>query len=210
MEEDCEYPDSDCPWTMYFNGQPMPRWANSWHLLEILQQAEEFMRGWDEAVDFKRFWHLHCRIDHVGVVESEEPEAFRVCCLTVIFLMLREKETIFHQLNLRADELGASTSEIVDGLRDGLFAMYHLSLADGIAFWTSGYDADRERLCEAIRCHRLPRDHPDWLEAPHVSKNRSEALLRMKFMRRDINSLLGARPISKDIRRLIHELPTER
>ena len=164
------------------------------------------MRDWDEPVNYSHVWRLQCRMDHLGV-ESEEPDIFRLCCLSLAFLMLRDEAAILDSLAAEGVQYGGSRIEIFTGVRDGLFAMYQRSLADNLAFWTSGYEADRAALLDAIRRNRLPRTDPDWFEPPHIRNNHSEIQSRTSSVRREIISLLGSRPISKDVRRLIHALP---
>lgn len=33
------YPDSDWPYTFYFNGEALPRWTAQWHLCQLGQHA---------------------------------------------------------------------------------------------------------------------------------------------------------------------------
>lgn len=207
IEVDCSYPEHDFPWTHYFNGVPMPRWSNCGHLVPMLERAEDFMRDWDEFVGFPHLWRLQCRMDHCGVVESEQPDIFRLCCLTLAFVLLRDEVAILDSLAAEGAQYGGTPSEVFTGVRDGLFAMHHRCLEDGIAFWTSGYETDRDFLRDSIRRNHLPQTDPDWLEAPHVQRNRSETELRISFIRRDIIALIGTRQFPKDVRRLIHELP---
>jgi hypothetical protein len=194
---------------MYFNGHLMPRWANCWHLVLSLERIEDLMKAWDAEVEFTRFWRLHCRIDHVGIAESEDPHVFRACCLALMYVMLRHEGAILDDMKAAENSPDAPPSEIFNGVLNGLFQMYHRCHQDGIAFWTSGYEADQVELLGSIGRHRLPQEHPDWLEAPHISKSRWETTNRIRFLRRDIVALLGTRPIPKEIRRAIHELPKE-
>lgn len=207
IEIDRHYPEEDSPWTLWFNGEPMPRWSNCWHLIPVLDRAEEFMRDWEDNVGYEHFWRLQCRMDHCGVIESEEPETFRLCCLAFAFLMLRDEAAILDELAAAGSKDGSNPSEIFCGVRDGLFAMHRRCLDDGIAFWTSGYEADRDSLREAIRRCSLPATDPDRREAPHLLQNRSEAELRIRFIRSDLLSLVRSRNLPKDVRKLVHELP---
>ncbi len=203
------YPDSEFPWTMYFNGHPMPRWANCWHFIPFLSRAEDLMREWSCTADFKRLWRLSCRIDHCGGAESEDPEIFRVCCTTLIYLMLRDEETMLKEMLHEGISVDAAPGEVFTGVLGGLFAMNQHCRKDGYAIWTSGYEADREVLGDFIRRYQLPIEHPDRTELPHLGTFRRENMFQVDSMRRDIVGLLGTRPISKEIRRSIHELPKE-
>ncbi len=187
------YPAHDFPWTHYFNGEPLPRWSNCWHLVPMLSYAEDYMKGWeDELVGFVHLWRLGCRMDHLGV-ESEDPEVFRLCCLTLCYVLLRHKADIMGELEAEGPKYGGTPLEIFTGVRDGLFAMHRRCLADGIAFWASGYEAGQDALCDAMRRNRLPPSDPDWLEAPHFQRQRFDAECRLSHIRSDILSLLGTR-----------------
>ena len=202
------YPDHDFPWPHYFNGEPLPRWSNCWHLVPMLSYAEEYMKDWeDELVGFQHLWRLRCRMDHLGVVESEDPEVFRVCCFTLCYVLLRHEADILKALEAEGHQYGGTPLEIFTGVRDGLFAMHRSCLAEGIAFWSSGYEADRDGLRDAMSRTRLSSSDPDWLEPPHLQQRRSDAECRLGHIRSDMLSLLGTRGYPKEVRRLIHELP---
>ena len=206
VDPDSPYPESDFPWSLHFNGVPMPRWANCWHLVPLLERAEVFMSDWD-LIGYAHLWRLHCRIDHVGGVESADPDVFRICSLALSFLMVRDEAAILDELSTSDYLYGGTPQELYSGVRDGLFAMHQLCTADGIAFWSAGYDTDHLLLTEAIRRHRLPQSDPEWLEAPHMSTDRFEKECRIRYLRGDLISLIGTRPIPKSVRRFIHELP---
>lgn len=76
---------SDFPERFFFNGEELPRWSSRWHLLPL----GEFLsfRGdddWDEFIGHRHIWHLQCRLDHDGVIESEDPLIFRICAQEVL------------------------------------------------------------------------------------------------------------------------------
>lgn len=75
-----EYPDRDFAWTLYFQGVAMPRWANCWHFQPVADS------GVDWAVD-----QVHGRLDHVGVIESEESDTFVIAAQQVLLSMLARK-----------------------------------------------------------------------------------------------------------------------
>ncbi|MDB6079767.1 MAG: hypothetical protein JWO82_3514 [Akkermansiaceae bacterium] len=62
----------------YFNGRELSPWASQWHLLS-LPFSESQTDDWDEFISHRHIWHLQCRLDHTGVVESEDPLIFRIC-----------------------------------------------------------------------------------------------------------------------------------
>ncbi len=203
------YPDHDFPWTHYFNGEPMPRWSNCWHLVPVFSHAEAYMTRWgDDLVGVNHLNSIFCKMDHIGP-ESEDPEVFRICCLSLAFVLVRHEAEILQDLETEGSQYGGTPMEIFTGVRDGVFAMHRRCLTDGVAFWASGYEADREALLEAMRRSRLPPDDPDWLEPPHLERQRLHTNCRLSSIRSDILSLLGTRVYSKDVRRLIHGLPKQ-
>lgn len=201
------YPAEGFPYTHYFNGEAMPWWSNSWHLIPGLEKAEEMINSWGERITYNHLWRLECRMDHCGGVESEDPHILRVCCLALSLIMIRDEAEILAAMESAEFAPGGTPREIFNGVRDGLFAMHQRSLDDGIAFWTSGHESDRDMLRDAMRRHRLPNTDPDWFEPPHLWQHRFELEMRNDFLRNDIISLLGTRRLSKDVRRLIHSLP---
>ena len=63
--------------------------------------------------------------------------------------------------------------EIYDGLLAAAFEMRTLARRDGRAFWTSGYEADRLNLVEAMRRASLSPNDPEFLAPPHVQSWRA-------------------------------------
>ncbi len=139
----------------------------------------------------------------MGVVESEDPHAFRACCLAAIVALVRDQSDILREMDSEGNESGAAAEEILNGVRDGLFAMYHHGHEDGFAFWTSGYEADRESLLDALRRHGLPTDHPDWMEAPHLRSYRSETIHRIQSLRKKVISLVSGKGTPAGLRKLV-------
>jgi len=208
MDSENEYPERDFPWTFYFNGEAMPRWTNCFFLVPLRARTEELMDKWDAFVGYStHLFRIECRIDHVGDIESESPHIFRVCCLAMAFVLLRDEVEILESMSAERDQYPATPAGIVAGVRDGLFAMHKRCLADDLAFWTSGYERNQHALRECIRRHQLPLTDPDRFEAPHVVRERQDAESHLKWIRSDIISLIGTRPLSKHVRTLIHALP---
>ncbi len=201
------YPAADYPFTLYFNGRAMARWANCWPLSDVASAAAALMDNWGEAVGSYDLWDLHNRIDHVGTIESADPETFCVCCLTVAFLMIRDEAAIRSSVSPECIKLGSTPNEIYDSVLAGLFTMQKLTVQDGFAIWTSGYEPDQNSLLEYLRRHGLPRSDPEWLDAPHRKARLAEATHRVDVMRRKMITMLGTHALPKEIRGLIHEIP---
>lgn len=208
--------DLDYPWTLYFNGEPMPRWANCWAQVGLLQYANKSF--WEHScTDYgAAFSLLQDQMDLAHTVESADGAMFRICCLNLLVLLLRHKSAVLEKLaGTDADErmddeathTGGTAREIYNGVRDGLVAMHALTLRDGIAFWSVGYERDFARLTEAMRRSRLHSSHPDYLDPPHVIAGRDEVSFRIRALRCGLLEILSTQHLSKDIRRFIHELP---
>lgn len=189
---------SDYPWTHYFNGEAMPCQAPYWSRVMAAVDAEEFMVQRGNVGASHELWCISCRIGHAVNIESADPGAFRLCCLTLAYLMMRDGAAV---------RSAVSDDGIYDGVLEGLFIMHRLSMIHGMAFWTNGHEANRQALLEYMWRNRLPPDDPDWLEAPHLLLNRGDLNSQTNRIRGDLIDLLGKRPISKELRRRIHEIP---
>jgi hypothetical protein len=201
--------DLDYPWTLYFNGEPMPRWSNCWSLCDLLKHAIKSCEEHSCAESHADFSLLMDRMDPAHTVESEDGDRFRICCLTLLVLLLRHKSAVLEKLALFDPDDSSIAEDIYAGVRDGLIAMHALTLRDGIAFWSVGYDSDFERLTEAIRRSQLPSSHPDYLEPPHLRAKREEVTSRLRDLRCSLLEIVKTDHLSKDLRRFIHELPTK-
>jgi hypothetical protein len=84
-----DYPDADWP--------ELPKWSAQWHLCDLGVILNGFEDDWDEFIGYKHIWHLRCRLDHVGVVESEDPEIFRVCVQEVLLRLIQHREKVLDE-----------------------------------------------------------------------------------------------------------------
>jgi hypothetical protein len=72
---DDPYPEKDFPWNFYFNGKVMPKWGACWGMAQLgnfLDPTSE----WDADVSHRDIYIISCEIDHVGVIESADPDVF--------------------------------------------------------------------------------------------------------------------------------------
>lgn len=184
------YPNSDFPYTLFFQGIPMPRWANCWGFVPARDSDAEWF------VD--RVWG---RIDHVGIVESEEAGIFTIAAQEMLCKMLAHPDD--DCLHYEPEE-GKSLSReaIYSGLVGGLRQMIELAESEEVVFWTSGYPRDGEMLREAISKYRAGEFTP-----PHRSQWRHEIETRIWTQRRDLRRLAASRNVEKETRRFIHALP---
>lgn len=198
------------PPAFYFNGESLPCWSAQWHLCSLggflNDFADEPTKGWDEFIGYRHIWHLQCRIDHVGAVESEDPLIFRVCAQEVLRVMLANHAAIMNRIN--AGETGDSPPDLVfSQMADGIARMITLCAQDSHAFWTSGTEVDRQSLLERIRRSTLGPSAPDFCEAPHLEQRRSEAIHRSSSQISALNSLAQNGTLPRNLRRIARQIP---
>lgn len=205
-----DYPDSDWPYTFYFNGHELPKWSAQWHFCSIGDFLNNFIddheSGWDEFISFRHIWHLECRIDHVGTVESENPGIFYVCAQEILRVMVLHRDKIIETIGSRDIE-DAAAEDVFLEIVEGLAKMLEFSSRESCAFWTSGYDEDRQRVLDWMRRSRLPRDHPEFVESPHQTHRISERVLRAGFQLSELRSLAQRGPLDNRLRQIVDQLP---
>jgi hypothetical protein len=208
-----EYPQSDYPWTLYFNGCEMPRYANCWGECEASALFyQSCIQEWPNPKDTRAamekalFDEIYFTIDHVGSIESANPLEFRRISLRLLYALLSNRERILEDLTTKFPNLG-SPQAIFQGVSDGLFSMDKLAAEQNLAFWSAGYNADQENLVEVIQRSKLPPTDPDYFEPPHLVRRRADNTHTIEFLRKDILKLLGTLPLNKEIRHQIHEIP---
>ncbi|HSI61863.1 MAG TPA: hypothetical protein VLE43_02055 [Candidatus Saccharimonadia bacterium] len=126
------------------------------------------------------------RLDHDGTVESEDPVCFQVCISEALAFFLVEKRRALRNLRDCSTKFGVPAKAIYEDILIGMITMLELVSRDQLAFWTNGDEECRLELLEAIRRHRLPREHPDHQEATHVRKERQEAKDRLQELHEPI------------------------
>ena len=105
-----DYPDADWPYTFYFNGQELPKWSAQWHLCDLGVFLNGFEDDWDEFISYKHIWQLQCRLDHVGVVESEDPGIFRVCVQEVLLRLIQHREDVLERIRVSTSSAGGAVA----------------------------------------------------------------------------------------------------
>jgi hypothetical protein len=91
--------DQDWPWTLHFNGLPIPRWANCWNLCGLSSAVTEFIGRQHTVCDSQDFSRTADKMDLAHSVESEDVGCFRICCLTMMVLLLRHQTTVLKTLS---------------------------------------------------------------------------------------------------------------
>ncbi len=208
-ENDPDYRDHDLdwPWTLYFNGEAVPQWANCWNLCELPDSSSELFVNHTWIVDYSDFVRLCNRMDLAHTIDSEDPVIFRIQSLSLLVLLLRQEANIRAALAPCGAEMGITANTIFEGIRDGVAMMHRLTVRDHFAFWTVGYEQDRVELIEAIRQSR-PKPPEDCLAPPHIRERNQRAEERIHSLRCELLDLLRVGHYPKDFRRFIHELPT--
>lgn len=193
-----EYPKSDFPWNFYFNGEVMPKWGACWGMAQIANFLQ-IERDADQDLGHRDVYIIYCQIDHVGVVESANPDVFIYAVQEVLRILLSQRDSVFASLS---DE----SPDVYSGLVASTFRMRELAIQQRRAFWSSGYEEDRLRLVEVMRCCQLPSDSPDFTLAPHTKRWRSALQFQRDWQVRELHKLAQSGQLDKDLRKRLHEM----
>lgn len=200
---DNPYPDEEFPWNFYFNGVLMPKGSACWGLAlvtEFLKPEEH----WDEDVGDRDIYIIYCRIDHVGVPESAEPDRFIYALQGVLCILLGHREKVLE--SIRTSSQVGNADEVYQGLVSGALQMRRLASEQRLAFWTSGYEEDRLRLLQSIERAQLPSSHPDYEAAPHQRQIADELARRIENQRATLHSLAQSGRFEKELRKELHAI----
>jgi hypothetical protein len=192
-----EYPESERPWTFYFNGEVMPKWGACWpsKVMDFVPRSESYYADEEPGyLDIERFC---CKIDHAGGYESDDPGRFIFAVQAVLLILLNHKEAVLK-------EIGEQAEEIYSGLVEAAFQMQALTVKHGYAFWTSGYEKDRLRLLDVIRRCHLPEDSPEYMLAPHLQRIESNIQSHTGRQVKELHELAQSGRFEKDLRRKLH------
>ena len=199
-----DYPDTDFPWNFYFNGELMPKWTACWSLAGI----GDFVRpdrNPDADVSGRDLYIIMCSIDHVGTVESADPDIFLYAVQEVLYLLLKKSDEVLATIS--ADSLGSeSATNVYAGLVEGALSMRQLAIDRDCAFWISGYEADNTRLKEAMRRAAAPQDSKDYAAPPHEARLRASARALCEEQLKRLHGLSQVGRFDKTLRRRLHEL----
>ncbi len=205
-----DYPDSGLPYPMFFNGEELPGWSSQWHLCSLGDLLNDFVddpgKGWDEFIGYQHIWHLQCRIDHVGSIDSEDPTIFQVCAQEVLRVMLLNRDHVTRSIERKGTN-NMSGDEIFIQIVIGIARMLELCARDRCAFWTSGYEEDRTRVLNWMRWTALPPGDSAYCEAPHLAKRRSEQIGRVKSQLSDLRTVAQTGSLEKRLQQIISQLP---
>ena len=210
-----EYSDSGIPYQFFFNGVELSKWSAHWHLCGLGEHLNGYEDDWDEFVSYRHIWHLRCRLDHVGITESEDPLIFRICAQEVLRVLLEKRDEMIRSIEESKEswpDQSVPAEEIYLGIAEGLVRMLQFCERDGFAFWTNGYANDGERLNDELRCYRLGETHPDYFAPPHVAQRRGEQKLRLGFQQNALRSLIASTDLPKEVTQLLNPFlfPTQK
>lgn len=186
-----DYPDSDHPWTFYFQGKAMPKWSNCWHWQTI---AESRVGSYVDLVI--------TRIDHVGTIESEESENFTIAAQQTLIALIDQKEALSPYPAVSVEE----TQEIYENLIKGIQEMISISEQHDVVFWTSGYDDDQKMIQDAIARFELGETHADYLEPPHRVRQRNQRLFELNWQRKELRRRIDTIGRDKALKTFLHNL----
>jgi hypothetical protein len=93
-----EYPKSDFPWSFYFNGEVMPKWGACWGMAQVANFLQ-LERDADKDLGHRDVYIIYCQIDHVGIVESADPDVFIYAVQEVLHILLSQRDTVFASLS---------------------------------------------------------------------------------------------------------------
>lgn len=206
------YPDQDYPWNFYFNGVLMPKWGSSWFLPGHMFQSEDKWReDFLEDFSYRDIELAHCKIDHVGVVESEDPGVFRYTVQEVLCLYLEHREEILDYV--KSIPLGENSSaggypaeEILEGVVNAAFQMLELITEHQMAFWISGYEGDRLCLVDFMERTKLPKDDQRFLLAPHITSRDRALRIKHESQCKRLHQLAQSSQFSKEWRGKLHAI----
>jgi hypothetical protein len=176
----------------------MPKWGACWGMaclgtfLQIHRDAGQDIGHRDVAI-------IACRIDHLGSIESADPGIFIYVIQEVLRILLVEREKV-------CAGLAKHSEEIYPNLVEAAFRMRELTLKNGCAFWTSGYEFDRERLIETMRRCNLPANSAEYELPPHVQQFRRELQWLYDAQIQSLHQLAQSGVFSKDVRKRLHEI----
>jgi len=184
----------------YFNHEVLPPLATAWGLCRYGRFLNDYRDDWDEEIGYRQIYIVSCRIDHDGAVESENPAAFLIAAQELLLKHLQQRgevlghiEECVRNINDRAAE-HADTERIDERPMDiymvilqGLQTMIASVEREGIAFWTTGDERDREMLLHRISRSALSPEDPEYLLPPHVRHREDESRTRIGQQKQELS-----------------------
>lgn len=192
------HPEKDFPWSFYFNGEVMPKWGACWSMAGVLNYLHlEHDGGQDDGRP--NIHRIYCQIDHVGVIESADPEIFIFAVQEVLHILLSQRDAVHAALI-------EHPQDVYPGLVEAAFRMRELAVEQRRAFWTSGYEADGMQLIEVMRRCQLSADSPEFTLPPHIQHMRRALKYEREAQVRRLHQLAQSGQFDKDTRKKLHEI----
>lgn len=158
----------------------------------------------DNDVGHRDVYLIACRIDHVGVPESADPDLFIYAVQEVLCVLLGQRAAVME--SLRTSSVVCDADEIYEGLVSAALEMRRLTSEQRMAFWISGYEADRLWLVESMELARLPSSDPRHAPPPHLRHFASELASRIKGQTSMLHGLAQSGQFDKQLRRVLHTI----
>ncbi|MDB6024236.1 MAG: hypothetical protein JWM68_459 [Verrucomicrobiales bacterium] len=153
----------------------------------------------DQDVGHREAYIIYCQIDHVGVVESADPDVFIYAVQEVLHILLSERDSVLASLS-------GQPPDVYSSLLAAAFRMRELTVQQRCAFWSSGYEDDRVRLVEVMRRCQLPSDSSEFRPLPHIQRLRRELQSAREEQVRRLHHLAQSGQLDKDMRKKLHEI----
>ena len=192
--------EKDFPWTFYFNGVAMPKWGANWPQVPVGNH-----RNWEWEIGPRDFYLIRNRIDHVGRIESSNPHVFLYVVQEMLCLLFTEHRLVSEHCRKLAGPAD-SPEAIYEGLIATAFEMRERTKTEQIAFWTSGYEADRLRLVDAMRRAALPPNDPEHEAPPHIQARQSHLKMLWQTQLKTLHQASSLKHIPNAMRKKLLEL----
>lgn len=194
------HPDTDFPYTMYFCGEPMPKWAAQWYWVAPTEDIR------DPELWQVLYWRLLCRIDHVGGVETEDALIFRVAAQHLLISVVADMAAVRSRLTTAPGLSICDVDAALHGITDGLVRMIIIAHQRSLVAWTSGYEADRQHLLADMARMELPPNHPEHMFPPHTVTRESELKGERDSQVRRLHQLAESGHLTKHMRTMLYQI----
>jgi hypothetical protein len=155
-------------------------------------------------VGHRDIYIINCEIDHLGAPESADPDVFIYAAQEMLCILLAQNMAVMG--SLRSGSFSSQADEIYQGLISAALQMRSLASEQRMAFWTSGYEADRLRLVERMERARMPESDPRHEQSPHLSRLASEARSLIKLQESTLHRLAQSGRFPKGLRNQLHAI----
>lgn len=143
---------------------------------------------WDEFIGYQHIWQLQCRIDNVGVIESEDPQIFQICAQEVACKILENSDSVIDFIG-KNESIDDDPKHVYENILIGISMMISSIMKDNVSFWVNGFEEDRVYLENEL--NRFKRFKVEDLPfAPHQLQRKKEQERRIHWQIKTINKLI--------------------